>query len=238
VLSTQHNTWKVLMENGLKSHPISSLVKLIYKLAGGDRRRSVARLALWIFFRLEGGQYRSASARDILAKDYRVVVGAHSYGELFVPGAFAPSAIVGRYVSIARGVKIFTQNHPVDWITTHPYFYECGFGFVKKDMLEPATIQIGNDVWIGQNAVLLAGCKTVGNGAIVGAGSVVTKSVPDFAIVAGNPARILRYRFSQSTIDRINSTKWWEKEPDELVTEYSKICSAIDEQHELYSNQI
>ena len=69
-------------------------------------------------------------------------------------------------------------------------------------------ILIGNDVWIGAGVQILSGVK-IGNGAIVGAGSVVTRNVPPYAVVAGNPARVIRYRFSDETIERIQASKWW-----------------------------
>lgn len=213
----------------MRRHWLSGLLVWIYNKLGGRRRRSVARLIYNLLFRLEGGQNRSASVRELISRDYQVSIGAHTYGEMFIPGAFAPSVNVGRYVSSGKGVRVFTQNHPIDWLTTHPYFYEKGFGFVEADLLEPATTEIGNDVWIGQNAILLPGCKVVGNGAIIGAGAVVTKSVPDYAIVAGNPAKILRYRFPEDVIERLLKSRWWEKEPEELADELPYLRVSVQE---------
>ena len=143
-------------------------------------------------------------------------MGAHSYGDAFIPGLFAPSVIVGRYVSIGKGVRVITQNHPIDHLSTHPYFYERALGVIDRDLLVPATTVIGNDVWIGHNALVLPGCNRIGNGAIVGAGAVVTKPVPDYAIVAGNPARIIRYRFSADIIAALLEQQWGEMPLDSI----------------------
>ncbi|SMF13265.1 Acetyltransferase (isoleucine patch superfamily) [Alteromonadaceae bacterium Bs31] len=205
------------LKSGLRTHSLSGLVRASYKLLQGGRRRSVGSLLLNILFRLEGGAYRSATARELLKNDYSVDVGAHSYGEMFVLGAFAPSVRIGRYVSVGKGVRVFTQNHPIDWVSTHPYFYERHFGHVREDLLEPATTVIEHDVWIGQSAILLPGCKRVGTGAIIGAGAIVTKDVPPYAIVAGSPAKVLRYRFDELLREHLLASRWWEKEPEELA---------------------
>ena len=78
------------------------------------------------------------------------------------------------------------------------------------------TLTIGNDVWIGVNAIILSSCHTIGNGAVIGAGAVVTKDIPPYAVVAGVPAKVIRYRFDQKTINEIEKTKWFERKPDEL----------------------
>jgi len=76
---------------------------------------------------------------------------------------------------------------------------------------------IGNDVWVGAAALVLKGV-TVGDGAVIGAGSVVTKDVPPYAIVTGNPAQIIRYRFDDATIKRLLSSTWWNREPEFIAT--------------------
>ncbi len=210
-------------------HSLSVVLEWFYQNLGGGKRRAIGAFIFNILFRIEGGQYSSATVRRLLKRDYGVDVGAHSYGEMFVLGAFARSVQIGRYVSVGKGVRVFTQNHPIDWLSAHPYFYEKHFGYVGDDLLEPATTIIENDVWIGQGAILLPGCKKVGNGAVIGAGAIVTKDVPDFAIVAGNPARVLKYRFEPPVRERLLASKWWEKEPEELACHASVICRSVNE---------
>jgi acetyltransferase-like isoleucine patch superfamily enzyme len=158
--------------------------------------------------RLEGGPMLSATSRELMAKYHDVETGAYSYGDCFDPAAIPHGTSIGRYVSIAKGVRFFLQNHPVDRLSTHPYFYERGLnGAAVTD--QPSRLVIGHDVWIGCNAIVTPGCKRVGHGAIIGAGAVVTKDVPDFAIVAGSPARKIRDRFPSAVQQRLLSSQWW-----------------------------
>lgn len=118
---------------------------------------------------------------------------------------------IGKFSSIAHGSYIGLWEHNIDVATHSFYLYEHSGNFVKgyknydKDKIK--TI-IGNDVWIGANSVILKGV-VIGDGVIVGAGAVVTKDVPPYAIVAGNPARIIKYRYNQKDIDWLLELKWW-----------------------------
>ncbi len=129
-------------------------------------------------------------------------------------------ADIGNYCSIAPDVSIGDGEHPVNWLSTHPFQYgrsaftdwlnADGFNNTKRlplSISKRAPI-IGNDVWIGTRVVILRGVK-IGDGAIVAAGAVVTKDVPPFAIVGGVPAKILRYRFDQKVIEKIQLSQWW-----------------------------
>ncbi|MBH0111348.1 CatB-related O-acetyltransferase [Novosphingobium sp. YJ-S2-02] len=123
---------------------------------------------------------------------------------------------IGRYCSIASTVRSAPINHPVDAMTTHPALYERKFGVVDTDIHWDDVLDIGDDVWIGHNVMILPGCKNIGRGAVVGAGAVVTKDVPAYAIVAGNPARKLRDRFTPDLIEALEASRWWELDPPEL----------------------
>ena len=108
---------------------------------------------------------------------------------------------------------IGAANHPLEWISTSPAFY-YGKDSIPKNLAKlsydasPAKTRIGNDVWIGRD-VLVRGGVVIGNGACVGMGAVVTKDVPPYAIVCGNPARVIRYRFSDDVIHRLEKICWW-----------------------------
>lgn len=159
--------------------------------------------------RLEGNDFYSATLRDILASYHGVKVGAYSYGPCLEPGLFPPGTKIGRYVSIASGVRVLNRNHPTDRLSTHPFFYNSKLGVVEEDTIACTSLEIGHDAWIGANSLITPGCSRIGIGAVVGAGAVVTKNVPDFAIVVGNPARVLRYRFPEPVCDVIRRSEWW-----------------------------
>jgi virginiamycin A acetyltransferase len=197
-------------DNGLRSSPFGSLLFALSALP------KVRRICLKLAFKLEGGRFYSLTARRIMKARYGIEIGAYSYGPCFVPGQFPPGVTIGRYVSLAVGISIHTRNHPIDRISTHPFFFNSKLGRIEKDSMEFGRLTIEHDAWIGEGAQILARCKRIGIGAIVAAGAVVTKDVPDFAIVGGNPAQIIRYRFPKKVIDDILATKWWEKPVEEL----------------------
>lgn len=122
---------------------------------------------------------------------------------------------IGRYCSISSGCSIGAPRHNMEWLTTMP-LEDIGEHPKYCENKIQRTI-ISNDVWIGANAVIKAGLH-IGNGAVIGAGAVVTKDVPDYAIVAGVPAKIIRYRFDQEQIHKLLDTKWWELEPETIRT--------------------
>lgn len=134
-----------------------------------------------------------------------------------------PHSSVGRYCSIARNVEIGVANHPTGFLSTHTFQYSLsyfprlpGYAQIRRRTWRshPPTL-IGNDVWVGAKAIVRAGV-TVGDGAIIASGSVVTKNVAPYAIVGGVPAKLIRYRFSQDLIKKLLLVKWWELEVADL----------------------
>lgn len=120
---------------------------------------------------------------------------------------------IGKYCSISYGVTIGAPEHNYTRPSTHQFIYEPRYGLFEEDTIVREEkfnqpVSIGNDVWIGCNSTILRGVS-VGNGAIVAANAVVTKDVPPYSIVAGVPARVIKYRFSQEIIDRLLSLQWW-----------------------------
>lgn len=151
--------------------------------------------------------------REIWKKYYGVEIGKYTYG--CFNDSFPAGTLVGKYCSISKGVKVLNADHPISSACLTPYFYNKSLGFEVEDVSR-SRLTIGNDVWIGYNSIILSKCTSIGNGAIIGAGSIVTKDVPPYAIVAGNPAKVLRYRFDNDTCEHIDRTIWWDDAPENL----------------------
>jgi acetyltransferase-like isoleucine patch superfamily enzyme len=121
-------------------------------------------------------------------------------------------AHIGAFTSIANGVILGGARHPMEWVGMSPVFYagrdSVKAKFSEHPLAKQPEVSVGNDVWIGRSAIVLGGVA-IGDGAVVGAGSVVTKNVPSYAIVAGNPARIIRYRFEDVVIRELEAIEWW-----------------------------
>lgn len=124
---------------------------------------------------------------------------------------------IGKFTCIGPDVIVNLGNHPTkNFVSIHPAFFstsrQSGIAFVSENnFAEYESCKIGNDVWIGARAVILSGVF-IGDGAIVGAGAVVTKDVPAYAIVAGVPATVLRYRFKPDQIELLSTFKWWDRD--------------------------
>lgn len=173
------------------------------------------------------------------------VSGKYSYGPLCDHWLVES---VGAFCSFASGCDV-TENHPVDYISTHPFMYagsEVNSVFsITYEEYEGAAwyfpgvkprghaknlskIKIGNDVWLGRNVIITNGAN-IGNGVIAGAGTIITKDVPDYAVVVGVPARVIRYRYNPEQIQKLNVIAWWDW-PDELIRErYSDFFSSIND---------
>ena len=126
---------------------------------------------------------------------------------------------VGRFCSIASRVVVGGARHPIEYVSTSPVFLSHKESIKKKfsrhEYHWEARTLIGSDVWIGEG-VFVKGGITIGTGAVIGMGSVVTKDVPPYAIFAGNPARLIRFRFSDEVVEGLLRSEWWNFSDDEL----------------------
>lgn len=163
-----------------------------------------------------------------------VKIGSYSY---IGPNSHIRFTEIGKFCSIGANCATSVGIHPTDMVSTSPVFYstlkQCGVTFAENDYIhEHKNVSIGNDVFIGINVTILDGIR-IGNGAIIAAGAVVTKDVPPYAIVGGVPAKILRYRFDQSTIEQLQETCWWDLDDQSL-----KSVSPYMNQPEAFLNHI
>lgn len=195
------------------------LGKMSFHLYRLSQRGSYRKLIRWLVLKLEGGFLYSITIRRIFLIYHDIDVGFYSGSGTFVLGNFKPGTIIGRYTAIYKTVLAFDANHPMNTKSTHAFFYAPGLGYAKDDLLSRTKLTIGNDVWVGHNAIILSGVSSIGDGAIVGAGTVLHQDVPPYAVVVGNPARVVRYRFSAKKIAELLESKWWKKSIDELLPE-------------------
>ena len=136
--------------------------------------------------------------------------------------------VIGKYCSIAAEVRFIMNggNHPTTWLTTYPFPI---FGQGWESAMPPSwpgrgDTMVGNDVWIGYGATIMPGVR-IGDGAIIATATVVTKDVPAYAIVGGNPGAILRYRFDEATIARLLAIRWWDWDPATIASRVGALCS-------------
>lgn len=132
---------------------------------------------------------------------------------------------VGKYTSIGRDCDFFLHsNHRPDWVTTSSQLW----GPVTNEIAElhmkmghpscKGNINVGNDVWIGAKSTIMSGVK-IGDGAVIGAKTIVTKDVPPYSIVVGNPGKVIKYRFNEDQIKKLLKIKWWDWTEDRIKTE-------------------
>ncbi len=139
---------------------------------------------------------------------------------------------IGKYCAVSWNTTINAVGHPADHLTVSAFPYAPYVGnFVHERTQHHQKVIIKNDVWIGANSVIMPGV-TIGNGAIIGAGAIVTKDVPDYAIVAGVPSEIIKYRFSEDIIKKLLELKWWDLDP-ENIKEHIELWSVKFTSHSL-----
>ena len=135
---------------------------------------------------------------------------------------------IGSFCSIADRVTLFLGgNHRTDWATTYPFGHIHADKFPHDGQGHPATkgdINIGNDVWLGSGCTIMSGV-TIGDGAVVSSSAVVTKDVPPYTVVAGNPAKVVKQRFTDKQVEQLLKNPWWERSDQEIQELIPLLCS-------------
>ena len=156
--------------------------------------------------------------------------------------SFIKNTVIGRYTCIANEVMTVAGNHPTSFVSIHPAFYSLAQkpSYVKQSKFEDfkyldsekrISIKIGNDVWIGARVTILEGIS-IGDGAVVATGAIVTKDIPPYAIVGGVPAKVIKYRFNEEIIQKLLKLKWWEKDQEWIQNH----ADNFDDVKKLFSN--
>lgn len=158
---------------------------------------------------IQYGPKRFAPTKDVYPN---MDIGDHTYGiPDMIDGQYG-DIIIGKFCSIAIGVSIVGANHNINYTSTYPFKtiwndQWMSMNNVSEHISKGKTV-IGNDVWIGKSAFIMNGIK-IGDGSVIGAGAVVTKDVPPYAVVGGNPAKIIKFRFEDNIINKLLKIKWW-----------------------------
>lgn len=150
-------------------------------------------------------------------------VGSYNH---FANRVMLMNARVGNYCSIGPEVKIGQMDHDINCVSTSTWIFGPSHGISQKTGFDDPAV-IDHDVWLGANVVVKQGVH-IGTGAVVGAGSVVTKDIPPYAIAVGSPAKVIRYRFPENTINMLLESNWWELDPKKAVVLCKELQNQID----------
>lgn len=178
-------------------------------------RASLRRVLDALILLLEGGDAYTVTLRRLYARHHDIEVGDYSTGAFDV-ARIKRGTRIGRYTTLTESFRIETANHPANTISSHGLFYNRGLQFADGNEIPRNRVEIGSDVFVGHGATLLFPAARIGDGAIVAAHAVVSEDVPEYGIVAGYPAELVRYRFARDTIERLVASRWWEARLEDL----------------------
>jgi acetyltransferase-like isoleucine patch superfamily enzyme len=152
--------------------------------------------------------------RELFGHYHKAKVGMYSYG-CFYP-RIPDGTTIGKFSSFADHIDIFLGDHKIGAVTNHPFIYNPEAGVVDRLLRTDKPITIGNDVWIGNRVTILPKVGRIGDGAVIGAGSVVTREVPPYAVVVGIPGKVIKYRFPPDVVKKLLEIRWWDWPPERI----------------------
>lgn len=210
-------------------NPITLWLRWVCMKSFLERRNRVNKLKIHYMAHINNCQfgqhnviYNDATLNEVSMGDYSYVAANSQIAR----------ASIGKFCCIGPDVMIGLGKHPTrDFVSIHPIFYsekkQSGTTFADKSYYEEyASVSIGNDVWVGARSIIVDGV-TVGDGAVIAAGSIVVADVPPYAIVGGVPAKLIKYRFNVEEIELLKSFSWWDK-GDEWLRRHYKEFHHID----------
>ena len=220
---------------GLFKKKLERLLSALYRISFFEIKKTKEEILTKSRFD-SGSYYRNADfeGRNYLGKNTSFVNGKLGFGSYINKDGDFTDTCIGRYTSIGTGVSTVIGSHPLEKIAAmHPAFTDprpvFGFSYAKEHIFEEkkGSIKIGNDVWIGNHVKIMDGV-VIGDGAVVGAGAVVTKDLPPYSISTGVPAKVMRYRFDEETIKRLEKAKWWDKDEKWISTHGTDFADVND----------
>lgn len=201
-------------------------------LMAAYRFRFLRPLVRLVLDRFDGGYMLSRVWRRIFREIEGVELGMMSRGAGLKPGTLPRGTTVGNFSCFGKGLLVLRRNHTLHRFSQHPVFFNRILGLVADDTIAHVyqnQLRIGSDVWFGLNVTICPGCSNIGDGAIIGVGAVVTKDVPPFTIVGGNPARVIRKRFEPEIEELVTASKWWLQPPSRIIGHADLFMNEIDE---------
>lgn len=197
------------------------------------RLKYIGRFLAKVISKHTGGEFESKFYREYTKNLFNVDVGMYSYGSCFRSNFCSGGAVsVGRYCSLGNRSYYIGSNHLMSGFSTSPYFQDNYFLNKYNESIDEKSryqsLEIGNDVWIGSEVIILAKCHHIGNGAVIGAGSIVTSDIPAYAVAVGNPAKVIKYRFDSETCELLEKSRWWELDPKDVMPFYQHYNSPAE----------
>lgn len=198
---------KVKTESEYNDYP-DWLFKL-YRFKSGYLRKIIRKLML----RRLVDEFYSKTLRKIYSEYHGIDIGMYTYYAFHC--LLPPGTKIGRYSSC--DLHIYNGSHPITQKSSHPLSLNQDLGYVDKLPIQKRTkLIVGNDVYTGFNVTIMPNVTNIGDGAVIAFGSVVVEDVPPYAVIGGNPAKLIKYRFKPETIQRIIDSRWWDKNIEDI----------------------